>query len=853
MNTNSTTDHQSLPRNTSKELRFGVREKLILAMLIAVTVPVVLMHAAWRASTSEALVRQATSQCETLRDVKASQLSSFFQDVQSRVRTLSANPTIVDATRELTRTLPLARVENDITHEQIQKLRSAVRSFYAQDFKEAYKQRNSGRSPTMDGILSDMDDDMIYMQHLYVQQNPHPLSANELFEQAKDKSNYSRVHAQYHSTIRDLLDGSGYSNVLLSDATGRIVYSARKTCDFASSLTSSSRAKTNLGKAYRAATQATSPSDVLISDFSKHLACHDDVAGFAISPIVDGHRRIGFVILQIPIEPINRIATRRYTTSETGETYLVGPDKRFRTDSRFLDTLQVATTIVNDNFIVDSSAAESALAGSTGSDCVVSYQGIPVLSSWKPIVIPTIDNAQLASVQWALLSEISLSEVQSPLGGFRAVRNAAIPTALSIAVALGVALLLARGWTQQAECLTQTLDRFSQGDSGARSDIVCHDELGAVAKSLNDALEIAAEDARARQAVAESLERMPPAPTSSSTPSNSSYAEDQFEQFIKDVQEVSLEVSGFAQRIRSATDSLSAESSAQASQIVDTSLAIDEMVESIGQVAESTAQSSTVAEEAKQTASKGSQAVHNTIKGMARIRNQVQSTSKRIKRLGESSQEIGEIVQLISDVADRTSILALNASVQAAMAGDAGHGFGVVAEEVERLSKRCNEATKHIARLVKSIQSETSEAIVGMEESTVEVVEGSKLASQAGDSLNDIDAVFHRLAELIDSMSFAAKQQARGGLLVSRSIKEISSVMNDTASGTKQAVQIVNQLTARVEHLRTSIGRFTSPQVHPNAPLQHSLVDEAPSVMPIVGTTPLNAAASPFTDVETAT
>ena len=337
---------------------------------------------------------------------------------------------------------------------------------------------------------------------------------------------------------------------------------------------------------------------------------------------------------------------------------------------------------------------------------------------------------------------------------------------------MALAMYLSQSWTRQAASITQTLNRSAAGECDARADVISGDEIGGIAESVNAWLDLA----------------------------------------LTRFHDTANQVDRLTTQIQTVTNSLSTECSVQSSQIVDTSLAVDEMVESIHQVAESTSRSASVAKEARQTATNGSQAVLNTIKGMDRIRSQVQSTSKRIKRLGETTQEIGEIVQLISDVSDRTSILALNASVQAAMAGEAGQGFEVVAEEVDRLSKRCNDATKHIARLVKCIQTETSEAIIGMEQSTLEVVEGSKLASQAGESLADIDSVSNRLAELIDSISFAAKQQARSGLLVSRSINDVSSAMNASVSGTKQAAHVVNQLSIQAEELRSSVHEFISPR-----------------------------------------
>jgi twitching motility protein PilJ len=216
-------------------------------------------------------------------------------------------------------------------------------------------------------------------------------------------------------------------------------------------------------------------------------------------------------------------------------------------------------------------------------------------------------------------------------------------------------------------------------------------------------------------------------------------------------------VSSSANEIQSTTEHLSTGSEAQAAQILDTTAAINEMAVSIQQVSENTVSSAEVAQTARDNAVKGAEAVQSTIKGMDRIRDQVQDTSKRIKRLGESSQQIG-------DIADRTSILALNASIQAAMAGEAGQGFAVVAEEVERLAERANDATKQIGTLIKS-----------------------ELAADAGASLEEINSVSRDLAELMQQISLAAKQQARGAESVPKSMGEISEVTQQTAAGTRQA------------------------------------------------------------------
>jgi twitching motility protein PilJ len=268
------------------------------------------------------------------------------------------------------------------------------------------------------------------------------------------------------------------------------------------------------------------------------------------------------------------------------------------------------------------------------------------------------------------------------------------------------------------------------------------------------------------------------------------------------------QVTSASNQAQSISTELLAASQKQSREIQETGQAVLEMAVHITDVSKSANESAEVARQSVTAAEQGAKAVENAIKGMNEIREQIQETSKRIKRLGESSQEIGEITELISDITEQTNVLALNAAIQAASAGEAGRGFSVVAEEVQRLAERSGEATKQIGALVRTIQTDTHDAVAAMEKSTQGVVEGAKLSDAAGAALLDIRRVSNQLAELIQGISSATEQQATSANGVAQNIQNILTVTEQTQEGTQQTAHSIRELSKLAEELKNSVSRF---------------------------------------------
>lgn len=290
------------------------------------------------------------------------------------------------------------------------------------------------------------------------------------------------------------------------------------------------------------------------------------------------------------------------------------------------------------------------------------------------------------------------------------------------------------------------------------------------------------------------------------------YSIDQLRELVETINQTAMQVAAAAHETQGTAMHLAEASEHQAQEIAGASAAINEMALSIDQVSANATESAAVAERSVALANRGNEVVHNTIAGMDNIREQIQDTSKRIKRLGESSQEIGDIVSLIDDIADQTNILALNAAIQASMAGDAGRGFAVVADEVQRLAERSSAATKQIEALVKAIQTDTNEAVISMEQTTSEVVRGARLAQDAGVALEEIEKVSRSLAALIQNISNAARQQASSASHIANTMYVIQEITSQTSTGTTATARSIGTLAKMASDMRQSVAGFTLPE-----------------------------------------
>lgn len=388
----------------------------------------------------------------------------------------------------------------------------------------------------------------------------------------------------------------------------------------------------------------------------------------------------------------------------------------------------------------------------------------------------------------------------------------------------------------QALELADVCRQVAGGNRSARAPIVGDDEFAVLAAAVNAVVEGAPttagsalspdSDAATLQAQIEKLLQEVSAVGDGDlrvqaevTPDTLGVLADSFNYMIEElakvvgrVQATTFQVTNATRRLLDRSAEVAQASDTQAQQIGQTSEAVARLADFVQLSANNALAAAEAAREALRNAEGGQQAVVQTIDGMVHIRENVQETSKKIKRLGERSQEVGEIVRLIEDIADQTNLLALNAAIQSAMAGEHGRGFAVVADEIRLLAERVTEATKRIATIVKSIQGDTFEAVVAMEESTQEVVNGSRLADEAGESLRSIYGAVDRQAKMIEGIARAANERAQTSEAVALAMTRIADITHQTNTATQDTAEAVSYLAELAEQLRASVATFRLPE-----------------------------------------
>jgi methyl-accepting chemotaxis protein len=831
----------------------NIRQKMLLGAAALTLIPVAFTALSLWAGASQLTAENQSAQTQTqltaIRDTKRDQV---VDEINSRVKglqALAAQRSTVDAFKQFKSTYYTAGKE--LAKVDAAASTAAMNEFVQRQIVPEYARRNTQAAPEAARFIAGRDANGLALQNEFIVANSNPLGQKDKLNAPVSDFAYGRAHAIYHPGLARARDLQGYYDIFFVDAdTDTVIYSVFKELDFATSLNNGVAAKSKLAEAYQKVKSDGKRDTVYLSDFAPYLPSYDDQAAFAAVPLFDGERQIGVMLMQYPVDKITDKLNsnknwKKIGLGDTGDVFVVGTDKRMRTNARtVLENKDALLAQIGDKLsetdrenlvkktttiglvTIDSDATRAALQGTEGYSAFTDYRGVPVLGAYAPLTV--------YGLSWAIVAKIDKAEADAPLVALNRtslIRALLIGLGVVTVAGLLVAAFL-RQFLKPIDKLASTVAAVAKGDLAARSKLVEKDEIGQLGRSFDNLLDerisglekARVENENLNESVISLLQavfqmsnrdltaRAPVTEDVVGTVSSS------INQFAEETGRTLSDVQGIADQVRKASQSVRAQSlvvvetSEQEQRSLETmSKALVQTTQQLTRVAALSARSNTAAESTASATKSALTAVDGTVKGMNDLRESISEMEKRFKRLGERSQEISAAVALVNAISERTHVLALNASMQAATAGEAGRGFAVVAEEVQRLSDSSRQATAQITQLVNNIQGETNETVFTVNRLITDVVKQSDLAQQAGTQMVQTQTTTTELVELVKQIAVFSQSQNQLAQILQRGV----TALGEEASKTNRAITEQSATTLTLvefaERLNASVGVFKLP------------------------------------------
>ena len=773
-----------------------IKHKLVAGSILLAAIPVIvagfILENVAAGKAHDAMNAQARNQLVSLRETKKTQIEDYFGTIQKQVITLSNDRMIMDAMREFKDAFQ--SFGDEALSGDVEQYRRELGDYYRNQFGAEYAKQNGGRSINADALLNKLAARTVKFQYQYIQANPNPLGSKDGLMAAKDESRYSSLHAKYHPHIRDFLQKFGYYDIFLVDPdNGDIVYSVFKELDFATSLNDGPWADTGIGRVFKRVKNMSITDAAVLQDFEPYTPSYDGPASFIASPIFDGSEKLGVLIFQMPIDSINAVMTSAERWKDvglgaSGETYLVGDDYRMRSQSRFLledkagflEAVKTAGASDEEIALIDAKqtsiglfsvrtdATTAALSGQSDFAIVKDYRDVPVLSAYTPLDIP--------GVKWALMAEIDEEEAFAAEQALSAsIRNI---TLVVIAVMIGIGTLA--GWlfagalSKPIMRLSATMTAIEQNsDLTQRSDIKSRDELGTMASSFNAML-------------------------------------DKFQDIVRRVTGSTSQLASAAEELSAVTTQTSQSVVEQQSQTEQVATAMNEMAATVQEVAGNASSAAQAAAAGNEEAVRGQSIVSEAANAIQKLAHDVEHAATVIKKLEQDSDNIGTVVDVIKSIAEQTNLLALNAAIEAARAGEQGRGFAVVADEVRTLASRTQESTREIEGMIEQLQAGARNAVTAMEQGQAQAQTGVEQASQAAASLSAITESVSVINDMNTQIASAAEEQTAVTEEINRNVVAINQAAGQTAAGAQQTTAASDELARLASDLQALVSQFKS-------------------------------------------
>ncbi|MCW8908421.1 MAG: methyl-accepting chemotaxis protein [Sedimenticola sp.] len=778
-----------------------IKTKLTVGASLLMLVPVVVVSAVlgWVAVENgrEALEAQAENQMVALRKSTQKALESYFEIVQSQIVTSSDNRMIIDSLKSFPNAFRNYQASVEATGNagaaKLEKMRQELVDYYRGPFSEEYRKQNGGAAPDVASWIGKLSETTVTLQHTFMAANPEPLGKKSEMLSPEDGSLYAVMHKRFHQSLKEYQERFGYEDIFLVDGqSGDIVYSVSKKPEFATSLIDGPFTQTGLGEVFRIANASDQPKFFSMTDFTGYAPSFDNQAAFIGSPVFSRGKRIGVVIFQLSDKRLSEIMTHERQWAdvglgESGESFLVGQDYYLRSDSRlhiedeaaYLESLgaagvseaQLARLQAKHSGVgiqqVKNPAAEAAIGGESGVAQYTDYRGVEVLAAYSPLSI--------AGLKWAVIAKMNTEEA------FRSV-EALKSTIAGVAIGLSIAIFLVGaliGWIFTGlivKPIEQTVAAVKdiaegEGDLTQRLDDSSRDELGELAGWFNRFL-------------------------------------DKLQGVVGELASVTENLSVSAGELSQVSEATRSGIANQQAQTEQAATATNQMAATVQEVAKNAESAANSAMGARNEANEGKSTVDENIATIRTLSETVEQASGVIGRLEQDSVEIGGVLDVIRNIAEQTNLLALNAAIEAARAGEQGRGFAVVADEVRTLASRTQQSTQEIQEMIERLQSASKEAVKAMDETNQKAKKGADFTSRTGEVLESITSAINQISDMNTQIASAAEEQSLVAEEINRNVVGINEISEHTATGARQTAAASESLNNLAGQLKRIVGQF---------------------------------------------